>query len=88
MAEGNITLRLPKIGDYVTIHNYLCKWDGHSGEIVGISDLPNNDMPYIVQRANFDTWPFSLCELELHSGDSAYEGGWIDNYTKSLLASS
>ena len=85
MAAETITLRLPKIGDYVTIHNHLCEWHGQSGEIIGISDTPNNDMPYMVQRPNFDTWPFSINDLELHSGEAAYEGGWIDDYTASLL---
>ena len=36
-------------------------------------------MPIMVQRANYDTWPFAVWELELHSlEDEAYEDGWID----------
>jgi len=85
MSNATVHLRLPEIGDYVTIHNYLCEWHGVSGEIVGISDFPNNDTPYMVKRSNFDVWPFAIDELELHSGEEAYEGGWIDHYTAQLL---
>lgn len=58
--------RIPQVGDYVTIHAALCEWDGVSGQVV--------------QRPNFDTWPFAIGELELHGEDSedSYTNGWVD----------
>jgi len=78
VLEG-YTLRGPLVNDYVTIHSALCEWDGVSGQVIGVSDRPDNDMPVMVQRSNYDVWPFAVWELELHSPeDEAYEGGWID----------
>lgn len=67
--------RIPRIGDTVTIHATLCEWDRVTGQIVGISDSPGNDMAYMMQRPNYDVWPFALCELELHSLDLDEEYG-------------
>jgi hypothetical protein len=83
MEEQVLKLRPPQIGDQVTIHNTLCEWDRHEGPVIAISGRPDDDMPVMVQRANFDTWPFGVHELELRSlEDEAYEGGWIDPYRR------
>lgn len=71
--------RNPVVGDHVTIHSALCEWDGVNGLVTGISATPDDDLPIMVQRANYDVWPFAVRELELHSlDDEVYEGGWID----------
>lgn len=71
--------RNPVVGDRVTIHSALCEWDGVSGQVTEISTALDNDMPIMVQRDNYDVWPFSVRELELHSlDDEVYEAGWID----------
>jgi hypothetical protein len=81
LCEG-VKSRKPLIGDAVTIHAGLCEWDRVEGTVVDISEDPDNDMPILIQRSNFDQWPFAVHELELHSCDEVYEGGCIDPLMK------